>query len=255
MRKRRPEALSPDAPGHGLPGNDLPSWLCGFDPRRPTPKSFLLTGGGASNREFRSEGALAYGCAMAKELAALGCRSHSGWAVIVVVAGSPVAPRVLDRRRVELLDGSVNAHPFHEAAEAGLAAAEATILITKVEELAATSAAAALATIVTAIELDGYRVAGVAVVATDRAMPRDLDRLLRSHALLHAAEGDLYEEALTEGAGRSGLLVERVTPASTSSHPNVEALGRVIGPPWQKDHKLAASAAFTLLARAAPDAV
>jgi hypothetical protein len=167
--------------------------------------------------------------------------------VIVAVAGSPATPLVLERRRVELLDGSLPVQPYHAAAESGLNRAEAADLITRVEELAANRAATALAETAAALRAGGATVSSVAIVANNRAMPDDLDRILRSHPLLHAAEGDLYEEALTEGALRAGLSAQRVAPTSISIHSNLDTAGRALGPPWQKDHKLAAAAALWVL--------
>lgn len=180
--------------------------------------------------------------------AALGCRSHSGWTVIVAVSGSPAAPLVLERKRVELLDGSLPVQPYHAAVGSHLTRAEAAKLITHVQELAATRAATALAEMATSIRALGASVSTVAIVANNRALPDDLDRILWSHPLLHAAEGDLYEEALTEGALRAGLSAQRVAPTSLSVHPNLDAAGRTLGPPWRKDHKLAAAAALWTLA-------
>jgi hypothetical protein len=172
--------------------------------------------------------------------------------VLVAVSGTLGAPLVLERRRVELLDGSVPAQPYHAAAEAGLDLVEAAKLIRQVEELATTRAAAALAETAASIGARGSTVDGVGVVAKIRSLPADLERILRAHALLHAAEGDLYEEALTEGALRAGLPVQRVTPTSISLEPKLDAAGRALGPPWQKDHKLAASAALWVLSTSGP---
>jgi hypothetical protein len=155
---------------------------------------------------------------------------------------------LLDRVRIELLDGVLSAQPYHEAAEAGLSTAAARAQIQRVERLASKRASAALALIVAALEQGGLRVAGIAVVATDRVIPDELDRVLRSHQLLHSSEGDLFEEAILDGASSIGRPVARVSPPPTSIHSHVEALGRSVGAPWQKDHKLAAMAAFTLLA-------
>ena len=80
-----------------------------------------------------------------------------------------------------------------------------------------------------------------------RSIPGDLDRVLGSHALLHAAEGALYEQAVlgaAAAAGRVAWLVDRRTLRPTDE---VEALRGRIGPPWQKDHKLAAMAALIAL--------
>jgi hypothetical protein len=184
---------------------------------------------------------------MTSTTAAIGCRSHSGWAVIVVVGGPVTAPVVLERRRVELLDGSLPVQPYHAAVESGLGRAETAKLIRKVEELAATRAAAVLAEIASAIGAGGTRVAGVAVLSHDRTLPDDLGRILASHPLLHAAEGDLYEQALSEGASRAELSVLAVEPSSMSMRPGLIAAGRAVGPPWQRDHKMAAAAALSIL--------
>jgi hypothetical protein len=123
---------------------------------------------------------------------------------------------------------------------------EARSLIRKVDRFASQRALASLAMFVGDVEHGGSQVAGVAVIATDRVIPEELERVLRSHQLLHAAEGDLFEEALMEGASSLGRPVARVAlPSSISAR--VETLGRTVGSPWQKDHKLAALAAFTLL--------
>lgn len=167
--------------------------------------------------------------------------------MIVAVAGSLAAPLVLERRRVELLDGSLPVQPYHAAVESGLAQAEAAELITRVEELAASRAATALNEMAALLDTSRFTLAGVAVVAKDRSLPDDLARILGSHPLLHAAEGDLHEQALAEGAVRAGLRVRRVAPTPVSVHPNLDSAARALGPPWQKDHKMAAAAALSVL--------
>jgi hypothetical protein len=87
----------------------------------------------------------------------------------------------------------------------------------------------------------------VAVVAPPRSIPTDIERALASHALLHAAEGGLYEEAIVDAATDAGLPVHTVEPRAITPRLEIETLGRTLGPPWQKDHKLAATAAFVAL--------
>src|SRR5260370_42663941 len=57
--------------------------------------------------------------------AALGFRAHSGWAVVVAVAGSPLSPVVLHRQRVELVDSGLPKQPYHAAEPLELKKAEA----------------------------------------------------------------------------------------------------------------------------------
>jgi hypothetical protein len=119
-----------------------------------------------------------------------------------------------------------------------------------VEALSAASAHVALAQLAAQVREEGFGVAGAVVVANDRALPQQLKLILASHLLLHSAEGDLYERALIEGAIEAGLAAQRVAPGSVPIYPSLETAGRAIGPPWQKDHKLAASAAMLLLTTA-----
>ena len=101
-------------------------------------------------------------------------------------------------------------------------------------------------------------VAAVGVVGGNRRLPTELPRILASHALLHASERDLYEQAVIEGATRAGLPVTTV-PATgklfdhasgvlgVALEPALAALGKSIGPPWQKDHKEATAAGLVAL--------
>jgi hypothetical protein len=70
--------------------------------------------------------------------------------------------------------------------------------------------------------------------------------------LLHAAEGELYEQAVAEGTERAGLALTTLTlkslAANTALDTALVAAGRSLGPPWQKDHRLAAAVALAALA-------
>lgn len=176
------------------------------------------------------------------EPAGLGWRCHSGWAVLVVVAGAASAPVIRFRQRVELLDGSLPRQPYHAAAEGGIPRSEGEQLISRVEGMAVASAEAATNT---AMERWGVR--SVGIVGGSRNVPSELDRILRSHALLHAAEGELYEEACADAAARCGLPVRLVAPKTIVVDAAVDQAGRTLGPPWQKDHKLAATVALAAL--------
>jgi hypothetical protein len=165
--------------------------------------------------------------------------------VAVVVGGTATAPAVLDRRRLALCGDALPRQPFHAVAEAGAPRR----VIDAVADEAASAASAALADLTSAAAgtVPGVVIAGVGVLARPRDLPDDLDRVLASHALLHAAEGALYERALLQAAERAGLAAHVVDPRNVPTA-EIGALGRTIGPPWQKDHKLAAMAAFTVLA-------
>jgi len=189
--------------------------------------------------------------------AAIGCRDHSGWAVMVVVGGDPAAPSVLTRERVVLVDENVRM-PYHLAAERSLADGRA--LIRRVERAACKGASRALHDIVDDARRRGHDIEGVAVAAGTSAVPDDLARVLASHALLHAAEGELYREALTTAATSLALATTRFPTKHAISDAaaalgvgtdaldgRLKALGKPLGPPWQKDHREAAAAALLVL--------
>jgi hypothetical protein len=155
---------------------------------------------------------------------------------LVVVYGSETSPIVLDRRRVELVDESLPRQPYHAVAERGVPDS----VIDDVAHAAHAAAAHALQSLT--------RADAVGVVASQRDIPENLDRILASHALLHAAEGQLFERAVIEAADDAGLLVHVVEPRSIRVPAAVEGLRRSIGAPWQKDHKWATTAALAALA-------
>ena len=182
----------------------------------------------------------------------LGWRVHSWWAVVVAVSGPAPAPAVVRRERVTLLDDESLQEPYHAAV--GRPLDEARALIASVEEAAASAAASILGEF--AASLDA--VASIGVVGGNRQVSKELPRILASHALLHASERVLYEQAVIEGAARAGLPVTTVPATGTlfkdasqvlglEIEPVLAALGKSLGPPWKKDHKEATAAALVAL--------
>ena len=92
---------------------------------------------------------------------AIGCRDHSGWAVLVAVGGDPAAPKVLARERVTLVDAALPRMVFHAALETTLSKGAA--LVTEVERAAEVGAADALRTMQERLGGEGHEVAGVAI--------------------------------------------------------------------------------------------
>jgi len=170
-----------------------------------------------------------------RDPAAVGFCCHSGWAVLVVVSGSAGSPVLLDRRRVELVDASLPRQPYHAVAEGGWPES----VIDAVAEAASIAVGEALRSVA--------RADALGVVATERRLPASLEQILASHALLHAAEGHLFERAVIEAARGAGLRIHVVEPHSIEVPAAVDALRRSVGPPWQKDHKWATTAALAAL--------
>ena len=179
---------------------------------------------------------------------ALGWRIHSWWATVVAVTGPATAPVVLRRERVTLIDDPSVQEPYHAAVPLPLD--DAPAFIGSIREAAASTAAAKIAELASSLG----SVAAVGVVGGDRRLP-DLPRILTKHALLHAAERDLYERAVIAGAAQAGLpvvtlpatgkLFEQASQAlGVGLEPLLDALGKTIGKPWQKDHKEATAVAL-----------
>src|SRR5215472_9273322 len=123
---------------------------------------------------------------------AVGIRVHSGWGALVAVCGEPINTEIVDRRRVVIIDRKApgSAQPYHYAKELELPAAEKFIA-----QSAAASAKLALAAIGEVVEQlggRGYRMVGAAVLlSAGRPLP-ELEKILASHAMIHAAEGEFF---------------------------------------------------------------
>ncbi|MGH9821913.1 MAG: hypothetical protein ACREDR_01440 [Blastocatellia bacterium] len=192
---------------------------------------------------------------------ALGFRAHSGWAAMVVIAGTPFEPELIDRRRVELTDSAVpgSKQPYHSASEMERKYAAGFIkgCIRETDKRARRAVSAAAAD----FKNMGYEVCACGVLlGSARPLPA-LDQILASHLLLHTAEGQMYRDALVRASVRCSLPVatasERDVLAVTGARLGLEAealeqllarVGKDAGAPWRQDQKLAMLAGMLALA-------
>jgi hypothetical protein len=196
-----------------------------------------------------------------KRLAAIGCRAHTGWAALVVVAGDAAHLEVVVRRRIELADpaSAVPRAVYQRSRE--LRPAEAMERIAAVAQAATGRAAAALENAVQEAGDAGRGVRRCGVVVGNLSADVPLESILASHALAHAAEGRLYQEALLDGAEACGLRPIAVMRASIWDEAcwtfeasmddmkrHLAEVRREVGAPWAEDQKLAALAALLALA-------
>jgi hypothetical protein len=181
----------------------------------------------------------------------LGWRVHSWWAVVVGVSGPAASPVIVHRERVTLVDDESVREAYHAAAAVPLD--DAPALIASVEKAATAAAAAAIGGFVSSLG----SVSAVGVVGGDRRLP-ELPQILVKHARLHEAERDLYEKAIIQAATRAGLPVTTIPATGTlfehasqvlgvALEASLTALGKSIGPPWQKNYKEATAAALVAL--------
>jgi hypothetical protein len=203
----------------------------------------------------------ARGEATARTRAALGFRSHSGWAAVVAVAGPAGAPRIADRRRIELVDPATpeSKQPYHAAQ--GLDLEAAGQLVRRSTEAARRLAWYALRAAIDDVRTAGHDIVGCGVLLGSGRPATTLEATLASHALIHTAEGDLFRGALVHAIERCNLPVTRVRErdlyargAAELSVPvhvlegRVAELGRALGPPWRQDEKYAALVGWLALA-------
>ena len=188
--------------------------------------------------------------------AVIGASVHYGRAELVTLAMENGAPRFLDRRRVGLLhDGLPSAPYHHEALELDIGAA--TSLVDRVRRSVAERAGAAISGM-----LATWRVGMLILPASPyERLPDSLEEVLSSRPLTLAADGMLYRESLAEAAAERGLEVCRYPRRTDPTRLAAEAMGvgvgevaslvagfgREAGTPWRKDHKLAATAALSVL--------
>ena len=192
--------------------------------------------------------------------ASLGFKLHTGWAMLVAVAGQPGEIQVLFRGRIELLptDEPVPRFVYHEAAELPLA--RATALVKRAQEASQKAARLAIQNILRDLESRGAKADVCGVPCGSIPVPDDLSRILRSHPLIHTAEGALFRQAIVSACESCGLTVtatrerevwSRAAAGWSIGEPalrkEIDALRKVSGAPWNADHKTAAAVALLAL--------
>jgi hypothetical protein len=177
--------------------------------------------------------------------AVAGISDHAGWAVVVCVANG----EVLDRRRIVLIGPGLPCLPHHHEAQR-LPMDEAVALVERVRASAALCARDAL-------EALPANVAAIAIRKRPMLPPTIAERITNYRAQC-VADSVLYRDVLAEAAQARGWSVSEYN-AKTVFQDAAEALrledisarfgeiGKALGPPWQKDQRLAMAAAIVAL--------
>jgi hypothetical protein len=194
--------------------------------------------------------------------AALGFRMHSGWGVLVAISAHADSFEVIGRRRIVIVDTNIPGarQPYHYAAN--LTIPEAQTYLANCVSSCESLAFAVIGEVVRELELRHYRLLGSAILlASGRPLP-SLSKILAAHSLIHTAEGEFFRQAVKQacedlkipvvairerelGVGEEGKTA--FGDVANPLHRRIASLGSSIGPPWTKDHKLAALAAFVIL--------
>lgn len=192
--------------------------------------------------------------------AVLGVADHSGWAVCVTVAVSHDAPAVVDRRRVELIEPGVPSQPYHHEAK--------EMALPDAEKLVARVRASVMRTTLQRIsELrDELQRSHTIVAMTLRNPPLSFVpvTVAEAHASYHVmcrADGVMYHDALCTAARHLKIplvlhdrgdemnhAAERLGTSVDAIEHFLQSTGHQLGPPWQKEHRLATAAAMAALA-------
>ena len=193
--------------------------------------------------------------------AAVGFRVHSGWSALVTISLENDAPVVLGRERVHLVKTFIYKfrQPYHTAERMPIDKAGAFVAGARSE--AKELASRALCSTRAELQKQGYELARCALLlASGRTLP-DLEGILKSHALIHTADGELFREALRCSSADCGLemacikereLLERGVKTLRTKREKLlrrmTELGSAVGAPWTQDEKYAALAAWLALA-------
>lgn len=196
---------------------------------------------------------------------AIGCAVHSGWAAAVAAIEQDGELHVVGRERFVLVDpDSPEARfPYHSVAE--LPGADAARRVAAHAKRAAQLARGALAAFVDDLRRQDHAPSALGVLDAGGRPLGTIDEILRSHALIHAAEGEHFRAAVAGAAQACGLKVARVrardvegqlAAASGRSAGDLQrvarAVGRGLGPPWTADHRAAALLAWLVLRQRRP---
>jgi len=190
---------------------------------------------------------------------AIGFTVKSGWASVVLVAGSPTSPEILDSRRIELSDPLVpkSRQPYHEGfGTARKEGAELSTLVASVTRFGQQS----VMELIQHFRSEGHELVGAGIVVGSLTPP---DAIKNDHIRIHALEGQLFRQVIEEGLVRSQMrssvwrerdLYGRAADILKVPEKNLRdilaKLGEAVKKPWRLEQKAAALAAWLTLAEA-----
>ena len=179
--------------------------------------------------------------------AIIGVSDHGGWAILVTVDSGG---RLLDRRRVDLVDEDLPKIPPHSEGQR-LSLEEAVALVERVQLSAERHAKLVLDSVATIVP--GRRM-GLALRQCP-ALPLTIAERIKDYRAQNVADWVMYRKALAAAAEGRGWAVhwydtmmvfdmasQALRIADLDAH--FAKLRRSIGPPWNNDHKLAMAAAI-----------
>jgi len=189
--------------------------------------------------------------------AAIGITVKSGWAAVVLLTGSPASPHVVDSSRIELCDPEIpeSGQPYHAGfGTARKSGPELSRLLRSVRRFGRES----MTSVIGRYSTEGHQLAGVGVVVGSLIDPA---RIANDHIRIHALEGQLFRSVVEDAAARNnlrcstwrardlyGVAAGVVNQSEPRLRDTLAALGRGVAGPWRAEQKMAALAAWLVLA-------
>jgi len=189
---------------------------------------------------------------------AIGFRDHTGWAAAVLLERDAPVPKVRASRRLSLCPDELPREVYH--AGSALDADAGKALVSAVADTARDMACVQVRGLLGEFGVAPGDALGAIPVGSGR-IPDSFAAITRVHAMMHAAEGHLFREALAEACIDAGLAVHRypnkqlpdLAAGTIAMVPGglaeaLTAMGEGFGPPWTRDQKDAVVVAWLALA-------
>jgi hypothetical protein len=175
----------------------------------------------------------------------LGVAHHFGWAVAVTASADH---RVVDRRRIELIEPGLPAAPIHHRDGRRLDDAALAALVARVRASAVRAAADSLDRLAAALPAP---IASISLRAWPADFPTDIT-LQRRAPHESRADSVMYRQVLAELARARGWDVHLFNAKDVEAqaagilgdraHDGLYGPRATLGPPWGKDHRMALAA-------------
>jgi hypothetical protein len=179
---------------------------------------------------------------MRESEAVAGISDHGGWAVVVCVANG----KVLDARRIELVEPGLPSLPHHHQAQR-LPIDEGVALVERVRASAEACARRALAELPLNV--------GAIAIRKRPALPPTVAERITNYRAQCVADWVMYRDALEKAAQARGWSVREYDAKTVFAEAadvlgledisvKLKEIGKAVGRPWRMDHKLATAAAI-----------
>jgi hypothetical protein len=189
--------------------------------------------------------------------ATVGFTVKSGWASVVLMAGPAAAPRVVTSCRVELSDPAIpeSRQPYHAGFGTARSAGPAlSKLVAGVKRFGRKS----VSDLIRQYQAGEHEVSGAGMVVGSLIDPKSI---ANDHIRIHALEGQLFRGVVQDAASRShvpfsvwrerdlyasaAVVLKRPEPALRDE---LKAIGTGVAGAWRAEQKMAALAAWLVLA-------